>query len=242
MDLSIVIPAFNEAAKIERDVLAAEAFLAGEALEGEILVVDDGSDDATCEAACAVGLRPGTRLRVLRFERHAGKGRAVREGMLRTEGRIVMFADAGLCVPFDNALRGMKLIEGGPCEIAHGSRKLASSLITLPQPFYRRAISKLFRAVVHAVMGIPWRLTDTQCGFKLYRGDVGRELYAATRSDGFVFDVEVLLRALRRGYRVKEFPVEWCCDIDSRLHPARSAAAILKDLVEIRLRLGRERP
>ena len=241
MDLSIVIPAFNEGRKIERDVLAAAAFLAGEGLAGEILVVDDSSTDSTADAAARAPVPPGVRRRVLRYEPHRGKGYAVRTGMRETRGRVVLFADAGLCVPFDNALRGMRLIEDGACEVAHGSRKMHGSRITLPQPFCRRELSKMFHALVHLAMGIPAGMTDTQCGFKLYRGDVGRELYAACRSDGFVFDVEVLLRALRKGYRVQEFPVEWCCDIDSRLHPARNVPGIVSDLVEIRLGLAQER-
>jgi len=239
MDLSIVIPAFNEGRKIERDILAAAAFLAGERLRGEILVVDDASADSTADDAARAPVPPDVARRVLRYGRHRGKGYAVRTGMRETRGRIVMFADSGLCVPFDNALRGMRLLEGGECEIAHGSRKMHGSRITLPQPLYRRELSKGFRALVHVLMGIPGEMTDTQCGFKLYRGDIGRELYAECRSDGFVFDVEVLLRALRKGYRVREFPVEWCCDIDSRLHPARNVPGILRDLVAIRLDVPR---
>jgi hypothetical protein len=240
MDLSIVIPAVNEGAKIQRDVEAAAAFLAGEGLAGEILVVDDASDDGTADAARDAVVPPRVCRRVLSCAEHRGKGFAVRTGMRETRGRIVMFADTGLCVPFSNALRGLRLIEGGECEVAHGSRKLPASVILRPQPFYRRELSKVFRAAVHTALGIPAWMTDTQCGFKLYRGDVGRELYAESRSDGFVFDVEVLLRALRKGYRVKEFPVEWCCDMDSRLHPARNAAWILKEMIAVRIALARE--
>jgi dolichyl-phosphate beta-glucosyltransferase len=235
MDLSIVIPAYNEGRKIQRDVLAAAAFLAGERLRGEIIVVDDSSTDSTADAAARAPVPPGVERRVLRYQPHRGKGYAVRTGMRETRGRIVLFADSGLCVPFDNALRGMRLIEAGACDVAHGSRKMRGSRITLPQPFYRRELSRVFHAAVQIIMGIPGRMTDTQCGFKLYRGDLGRDLYAECRSDGFVFDVEVLLRALRKGCRVKEFPVEWCCDIDSRLHPARNVPGILRDLVAIRL-------
>ena len=240
MDLSIVIPAFNEGHKIERDIGAAAAFLAGRGLEGEILVVDDASEDQTARAARDAQVPPQVRRRVLSYAEHRGKGYAVRTGMAETTGRVVMFADSGLCVPFDNALRGLRLIEGGQCEVAHGSRKLARSIILLPQPVLRRQLSKVFRSAVQAALGIPAHLTDTQCGFKLYRGDVGRSLFAETKSDGFIFDVEVLLRALKKGWRVQEFPVEWRCDMDSRLHPAQHAAGILAEMVALRIALARD--
>ncbi len=242
MDLSIVIPALNEGEKIERDVEAAAGFLARESLRGEILVVDDGSEDDTAEAARRPPLPPEAERRVLSYHPHRGKGFAVRTGMLASRGRIIMFADSGLCVPFESALVGMAPIDDDECDLAHGSRKLAASLIMEPQPVHRQALSGMFRAAVQATMGIPRELTDTQCGFKLYRGDVGRELFAECRSDGFAFDIEVLLRALRKGYRVQEFPVEWRCDIDSRLRPGRSALTIAKELVAIRLALAREPP
>ncbi len=240
MDLSIVIPAHNEGMKIERDVTAAAAFLAGEGLAGEILVVDDGSDDDTAEAASAADVPPGVTRRVLRYVPQRGKGHAVRTGMAETRGRIAMFADSGLCVPLDNAIRGIELIESGECDLAHGSRWLTASRIDVPQPLSRRVLSRSFRAFTSLALGLPRDLTDTQCGFKLYRGDVGRALYATCETEGFAFDVEIILRAVRRRYRIREFPVEWCCDLDSRLHPGRSAPNVLRELLAIQRRVRRE--
>jgi len=230
MDLSIIIPAFREADKIGRDVEAAAAFLAGSGLRGEIVVVDDGSDDATREEALAAPVPAGVERRVIRYEPHRGKGAAVRTGMKESRGQFVLFADSGLCVPFDNVERGIELIRSGACEIAHGSRRLPDSLIRRPQRLYRRLVGRLFRWIVHAFADVPKELTDTQCGFKVYRGDVARRLYGECPCDGFMFDVEILLRALRHGYRIREFPVEWRCDWDSRLRPARGALRTIAEL------------
>jgi dolichyl-phosphate beta-glucosyltransferase len=240
MDLSIVIPAYNEAAKIARDVDAAARFLVDQRLAGEILVVDDGSDDETAKVAEAVPVPPGVERKVIRYLPHRGKGCAVRTGIVATRGEYVLFADSGLCVPFANALRGLDMLRQGTCDIAHGSRKMPESVLRVRQPLYRRLLSRAFRAVVFGLMGIPRELTDTQCGFKIYRGDVARKLYQDCRSDGFLFDIEVLMRARRRGFTVREFPVEWVCDLDSRLKPARNLFGILRELVRIKRALRNE--
>jgi dolichyl-phosphate beta-glucosyltransferase len=242
MDLSIVIPAFREAAKIRHDVEGAAAFLVKSGLKGEIIVVDDGSPDNTRAAALAAEIPPTVERQVIRYEHNCGKGCAVRTGMKASRGEFAMFADVGLCVPFENALRGIELIRRGECEIAHGSRKLPDSVILKPQTLYRRLLSRTFRFVVRHFMGTPRDLTDTQCGFKVYRGDVARQLYGECFCGGFMFDIEILLRALKHGYRVREFPVEWRCDWDSRLHPARGAAHTLGELSEIKRRLKEDKP
>ncbi|MFW6161406.1 MAG: hypothetical protein ACODAJ_01475, partial [Planctomycetota bacterium] len=167
-------------------------------------------------------------------------GCAVRTGMQETSGEFAMFADSGLCVPYLQALRGLELLRGGQCDIAHGSRRLPETHIKRPQSLYRRLCSRAFRRFVFLFMGIPRHLTDTQCGFKLYRGDVARELYAACRTDGFMFDIEVVLRAKQRGYTIGEFPVDWTSDRDSRLHPVRVAWRVFRDLLIIKRMLAKE--
>jgi len=240
MDLSIVIPAYNEADKVAHDVEAAAAFLTLEQMTGEVLVVDDGSDDDTADAARAADVPDDVHLEVIRYTPNRGKGHAVKTGMAASSGDCAMFADVGLCIPFDNALRGLEPIWRNECEIAHGSRKLPESVLVRNQHPYRRLLSWMFRKAAGLMVGIPGDLSDTQCGFKAYRGDVARQLYAACRTEGFMFDIEVLLRALKKGYRVMEFPVEWRCDYDSRLHPASDGTDAFGELRRIKRELKEE--
>lgn len=238
LDLSIVIPAFKEAAKIERDVQAAGTFLREQGGTGEIIVVDDGSSDDT--AARALQLADQFPLRVFRYEPNRGKGHALRFGVVRTRGRHVMFADSGLCVPYQIARLGLTMLELGMCDIAHGSRRMRGS-VRRAQPLYRQLGSKAFGLVVRCGMGIPSYISDTQCGFKIYRGDVARDLYAAAFTDGFMFDTEVILRALAADLRILEFPVLWSNDADTRYDPVRGTIRNLQELVRIRLGLIRGR-
>jgi dolichyl-phosphate beta-glucosyltransferase len=237
MDLSIIIPAFREGHKIAHDVEAAAAFLTRHGLRGEIIVVDDGSPDDTRTAAGGVELPPGVERQVIYYTPNRGKGYAVRTGVRASSGEFVMFADAGLCIPYAAALQGIDLIKSGRCDIAHGSRKLPTSHLVRRQRLGRRLLSWAFRRAIGLFMGVPAELTDTQCGFKVYRGDVARRLYGKCLSDGFLFDVEVLLRARKDGYRVGEFPVEWRCDLDTRLLPGRTAAWMFYELRTIKRNL-----
>lgn len=233
MDLSIVIPVYNESHKVELDVAEAAAFLLRAGLSGEIIVVDDGSVDGTAAAVEAIEMSRGVQRRILRTS-HRGKGHAVRVGMTHTRGRYAMFTDSGLCVPFTSALRGLQLLQDGACDIAHGSRRMAESVVWNGQALHRRVLSWLFRAVVRIFLGIPRRLTDTQCGFKIYRGDIARDLYRACWTDGFLFDVGIVMRALRKGYRILEFPIEWFPDPDSRVRLRRALPETLRELMALR--------
>jgi dolichyl-phosphate beta-glucosyltransferase len=137
-------------------------------------------------------------------------------------------------------LRGLEMIDKGECEIAHGSRKMDGCRINRPQSRWRRVCSRLFRWVVHSWLRMPSHLTDTQCGFKVYRGDVAKKLYAEAITDGFSFDVEIIIRAHRYGYRIKEFPVEWTCDCDSRISLRRTSFRVMRELLRIKRVLGKE--
>lgn len=239
MKISIVIPAFNECSKITDDIAASCEFLKRNALAGEVIVVDDGSSDETSQTAIAAGRNSpaGVEVKVIRNENHRGKGNAVCCGMKQTVGDYVMFADSGNCVPFENALRGLEMITTGQCDIAHGSRNLAGADIKKDHGLYRHICSELFHRYVISVMKVPAGLTDTQCGFKIYKGDVARHLFAECITDGFMFDIEIILRAMKEGYKIKEFPVYWTCDTDSRLSPAKNARNILAELTKIKASL-----
>jgi dolichyl-phosphate beta-glucosyltransferase len=238
MDLSIVIPAFEEGHKIARDVTTAAQFLRARDLRGEIIVVDDGSRDRTAQAAANAPVPEGVERRVIRYDSHRGKGYGVRTGMVQTTGKYAMFADCGLCIPYDNVLTGLELLKSGTCDIAHGSRRHIQSRILRDQPWHRRLISRTFKATVRTILGVPREFTDTQCGFKIYQGDVARELYGQCVTDGFLFDIEIILRAVRKGYRIREFPVQWACDRDTRLSVARTPWPVLSELRALRRALA----
>jgi dolichyl-phosphate beta-glucosyltransferase len=240
MDLSIVIPAYEEGRKIAMDIDAAARFLRESGLTGQIIVVDDGSKDNTTETARNVTVSEDIELKVIRYIQHKGKGHAVRRGIEQSAGQFVMFADSGKCVPYKDALKGLELIKSGACDIAHGSRKTTESRINKPQNLYRRICSRLFHWFVVHRLRVPRELTDTQCGFKIYRGDAARHLYGQCVTDGFVFDIEIILRAVKEGYRIREFPIDWTCDPDTRLSPSRSLRKILAELRTIRRIISKE--
>jgi dolichyl-phosphate beta-glucosyltransferase len=240
--LTIVIPAFEEETKIARDVQSAAAFLDSHSIRGEVIVADDGSSDQTAARANGVPIPAGVQRTVLRSDSHRGKGSAVRSGILASGGESVMFADSGMTIPYDNALAGLRLLQEGACDIAHGSRELQGSIIRKDRDWDRKLYSRCFHALVLRCMKIPTSLTDTQCGFKVYRGNVARQLYAECTTDGFMFDIEIILRALRHGYRIAEFPVEWSCDRDSRLGIRQSSLTILRELYALRRALLTQRP
>jgi len=238
IDLSIVIPAYKEARKLKRDIRAAAEFLDKHGLTGEILFVDDGSPDDT--AAIARSLEPEIpALKVLTYPTNRGKGHALRYGIAHSQGMNVLFADAGLCVPYDIATIGLTMLNLRMCDIAHGSRRMRGS-IRRKQPLYRRIGSKGFSWLIHTMMGVPGYISDTQCGFKLYRGNVARSLYASAFTDGFMFDIEIILRALAENYRILEFPVLWSNDADTRFSPTKGSLKLLKELAAIRWRLSLE--
>jgi len=240
MDLSIIIPAFEESKKIARDIEEGAAFLEAHNLSGQIIVIDDGSTDNTAEAAKNIAVPPNVQLNVIRYETHRGKGYAVRTGIKHSSGEYVMFADSGSCVPYEDTLRGLELLKSNACDIAHGSRKMRECHIEKTQSLYRRICSGIFHWFVIHDMKIPAEFTDTQCGFKMYKGDVARHLYGEAITDGFSFDIEIIMRAQKEGYRIREFPIDWTCDRDSRLSPTRSSWHVLSELLTIRRTMSKK--
>ena len=234
MDISIIIPAYNEQNKISADILAADKFISDNNYVGEIIVVDDGSTDETTSIANSCIERTNSNLTVLKLPKNIGKGGAVSEGIQTSSGEIVMYADAGLTVPFNNALVGIKLIEDGNCEIANGSRKMEETKIVRAQDFDRKFISKVFGFMVKLLLGIPKEMTDTQCGFKIYKGEVARELYKKLTITGFLFEIEFILLAIKEGYKITEFPVTWKCDRDSRLSVSGSSMKIISEFIALK--------
>jgi len=231
MDISIIIPAYNEHVKISADIIAADKFIYSNNFIGEIIVVDDGSSDDTYRIANSQKEKVKSNLTVIRIDKNIGKGGAVRKGILSSSGEIVMYADAGLTVPFKNALTGIELIKNGKCDIAIGSRKISGAVIVKEQDVDRKIISKGFSLFTKLFLKIPSTLKDTQCGFKIYKGDIARKLFKQLTITGFLFEIEFILLAIKEGYKILEFPVTWKCDRDSRLSVSKSSKQIISDFI-----------
>jgi hypothetical protein len=146
----------------------------------------------------------------------------------------VLYADSGTCIPYANALPVVKKIAAGELDIALASRRLKETVILRNRPLRRRIISRLFHRFAVVIAGLPRWITDSQCGFKVYQGKAARELFAGLATPGFLFELEIILKALQRGLRIEEFPVEWTCDLDTRLKPASQAKGMLRELFKVR--------
>ncbi len=233
MELSIIIPAYNESKKIKKDIYAADKFIQDNFDSGQIIVVDDGSEDETTEVAQSIRNEIKTELDVIKLAKNSGKGAAIQEGIKASKGNIILYADAGMTVPFNDSLRGIKLIKEKKCDIANGSRKLHESNIKMKQDFDRRIISLFFGMFTKLFLNIPNEMTDTQCGFKVYRGEVARELFPQLKITGFLFEIEFILLALKNNYKILEFPITWSCDRDSRLSVKKSSKSIISEFIEL---------
>lgn len=231
LDLSIIIPAYNDAHKFPADVEAADAFLERESLAGEILLVSDGSTDDTVACAQALAKRC-PRLVFLNYEKNIGKGYAIAQGVKVARGKIIMFADAGMCVPYEIGRIALTMLGLDMCDIAIGSRRMRGS-VKKAQPLYRRIGARGHKILIH-LLGVPGYISDTQCGFKFYRATVAKRLFAELVTDGFMFDVEIILRAIRDGCRILEFPVLWSNDPDTRFNLGSGSVRVLADLARIR--------
>jgi glycosyltransferase involved in cell wall biosynthesis len=200
--ISIIIPAFNEEKRLPGALETVRGYLDDSGWEfSEIVVVDDGSRDATAAVAAAAGAR------VLHNPGNRGKGYSVRHGMLEAQGDWALFSDADLSAPIGEleTLWSAAEREGVRCVI--GSRALDRSLIGVHQSFFREQMGRVFNLLMRLETGLPFR--DTQCGFKLFETAAAREIFGRQRLDGFGFDVEVLYIARHLGYRTLEAPVRW---------------------------------
>ena len=228
--LSVIIPAFNEQARIGPTIQAIARWLREHGRRFELVVVDDGSRDHT--GAVVDDLRRQVpELRLIRLARNHGKGYAVRAGVLNCRSDLVLFCDADLATPIEELRRLEAAVTAG-ADVAIGSRALRAAGVQVRARPYRRIIGRTFHALVELLTVRGFR--DTQCGFKLFRGPVAQDLFSRMRMDGFSFDVEVLLMALRRGYRVSEVPVNWVHQPGSKVNLVTDSAKMLRDLVQIR--------
>lgn len=205
--LSIVIPAYNEERRLPATLEAVRGYLETKQLDFvEVVVVDDGSRDGTA-ALVERASAEDRRVRLVKNPGNRGKGYAVRHGMQEARGEWVLFSDADLSAPIEELDKLEAAIEKAGADGAIGSRALDRALVGKRQSVLREFSGRVFNLVMRLVTGLPYR--DTQCGFKMFRQDVARELAARQQSDGFGFDVEILYIAKRRKKRILEVPVRW---------------------------------
>jgi dolichyl-phosphate beta-glucosyltransferase len=235
IELSVIVPAYNEEGRLAPGLRQALEYLALRGEPYELLVVDDGSRDATSRVAEAFAPQG---VRVVRHERNRGKGAAVRTGLLASRGRKVLISDADFSTPIEEIEKLERSLQDGT-PLVIGSRGLADSQIRQRQPFYREMMGRTFNRLIRmfGVRGI----RDTQCGFKLARGEEGRRIASELKIEGFAWDVEMIWLARRRGYKIAEVGVIWVNSPDSRVDPIRSSFSMLRDVITMRLRHRGER-
>jgi dolichyl-phosphate beta-glucosyltransferase len=242
--LSVVIPAYNEAARLERTLEATANFLDDRGDRYEIIVVDDGSRDSTADVAGAWWAQRAPRAGtfcVLDYEGNRGKGYAVRYGVLRARGEHVLFMDADLATPIEEITKLEASLgqtqDGAAVQFAIGSRDVRSSKLLVRQPLYREAAGRLFNKIVQ-MLATPG-IHDTQCGFKLLTRAAAQEIFKRCTLDGFSFDVEAIYIARRLGYSIAEVPVCWAHQEGAAAFATKGAylrhgLRMIRDLIRIR--------
>jgi len=236
VDLSIVVPAYNEEQRLPPTLDRLHAFLSAQPLRYEIVVVDDGSKDRTCEVVEAAMTRI-PHLRLVRQLPNAGKGAAVRRGMLAATGQIRVMCDADCSMPPEQLPRLLAPIIACKAEIAIGSRYAEGAKTDVKQPKYRVLWSRLCNKVIQRSL-VPG-IRDTQCGFKAFTAEAARDLFKRATINGWAFDLEILALALRRGFVVEEVGVEWKDDNRSRINPLSDMWKVIREALTIRRNLKR---
>jgi dolichyl-phosphate beta-glucosyltransferase len=229
-DLSIVVPAYNEEARIAPTVRDIVAYCRRQARAFELIVVDDGSRDGTTNVGRSLS-EEFPEVRLIRLAANHGKGYAVRSGIINSVGRIILFADADGATPISEIERLESALTGG-ADIAVGSRALRASGVQVQAKFYRHLIGRTFHRLVEWLTDCG--VKDTQCGFKLFDSRVAQDLFSRMRMNGYSFDVEVLIMARRLGYRVAEVPVNWTHMPGSKVRLTVDSFLMAADLFRIR--------
>lgn len=228
MQLSIVIPAFNEARTIANTVNTITNYFKEKGIAIELIVVDDGSKDDTLGVLKSLDY---PELKIIENGTNRGKGYSVRKGVLAAKGDYILFSDADLSTPIYESEKFLEAINN--YDIVIGSRRLKDSEIKIRQPLYRIALGGIFSFMTNFILlkGIK----DPQCGFKIFKKETAHNIFNKVRINGFAFDVEVLFIASLLGYSIKEIPVQWYNNRNSKVNPIKDPLLMLKDMLVIRL-------
>jgi glycosyltransferase involved in cell wall biosynthesis len=236
VELSLIIPAYNEEQRLLPTLQRLHAHLSSQPLTYEILVVDDGSKDKTCDVVEAA-MASIPHLGLLRQAPNRGKGAAVRRGMLAARGRIRVMSDADGAMPPEQLSRLLAPIRAGRVDIAIGSRYVAGAKTFVKQPRYRVLWSRLCNKVIQRAL-VP-RVLDTQCGFKAFTAGAARDLFESATIDGWAFDLEILALARRRDFSIEEVGIEWKDDDRSRVNPLTDMWKVIREAMTIHCNIRR---
>jgi len=229
IELSIIVPSFNEELRLPASLDHIAEYVAASRRSTEVLVVDDGSTDRTAEVAAAYADRIAN-LRVLKNGENRGKGYSVRHGMLEAKGEVVLFTDADLSAPIEEADKLLAAME--QYDVAIGSRAMDRSLIKVHESAFREFAGIVFNRIVRTVLWLPF--VDTQCGFKAFRRERCRILFEQQRIERFGFDPELLFLARRHGLKAVEIPVRWSHSPATKINMMRDSIQMFVDVFTIR--------
>jgi dolichyl-phosphate beta-glucosyltransferase len=227
---SIVIPAYNEEARLPATLEKVLAFVREQKWAAEVLVVNDGSRDGTADIVRRLAVTEPM-LQLVENPGNRGKGYSVRNGMLRARGRIVLFSDADLSSPISEAPKLLAALSGG-ADVAIGSRWMRAELQTKRQPWLRQILGRVFNLLARVILGLQFH--DTQCGFKAFTREAAQAIFPLQRIERWGFDPEILFLAGRLGFKVEEVPVFWGHSGGERIHPLRDGTKMLMEMLRIR--------
>ena len=230
--LSVVVPCYNEELRLPRTIEQIERYLGSRGDRYELILVDDGSADGTRRAMEEAAARNKS-IRIVALPVNRGKGRALAEGVRVSRGDYVLVTDADLSTPIEELPKLEAALAAG-AGVAIGSRAIKGSRVELSQPIYRVLMGKAFNIIVQLVL-LPG-IWDTQCGFKLFRGDIARDVFEGLTTDGFGYDPEVLYLAKKKGVRIAEVPVVWRNSAPTKVNAIRSSLDMFRHVLRIRFR------
>ena len=227
---SIVIPAYNESARLGATLEKVLAYVHARGWDAEVIVVNDGSRDNTGGIVQAMAAKDST-LRLVENPGNRGKGYSVRNGMLHSRGRIVLFSDADLSSPIEEAPKLISALDAG-ADIAIGSRWLRAETQTQRQPLHRQIFGRVFNLFLRVTLGLQFK--DTQCGFKAFKQTAVQTIFPLQKIERWGFDPEVLFLARKFGFKVKEVPVSWGHSGGTRINPLVDGSRMVMEMFRIR--------
>ena len=229
--LSIIIPAFNEEKRIKKTFPYFEHFAKNASYKVEIIFVNDGSPDKTAEVIeKLISDQPEEMFRLVSFTQNHGKGYAVKRGMFAARGRFILFADVDNATPIEQVEKLLPYVND--YDVVIGSRYIQKGSMKVKESAFRIIGARFLNAAIRIMIGL--QIKDTQCGFKLFEASAAREIFTEQTFPGFSFDVEILAVAKKLGYKIKEVPVEWFHDPNSKVNPIKDGLRFLKALIIIR--------